>query len=47
VQAWALAAPNFGWRIVDVVEAGAPHVEYGTREGVVASRPVLSVTYAP
>jgi hypothetical protein len=47
VQAWTLAAPNFGWRIVDVVEPGAPHVEYGTREGGVADRPVLSVTYTP
>jgi hypothetical protein len=48
VQAWMLAAPNFGWRITDLVEATAPQVDWATRENSSTSdRPSLSVTYTP
>ena len=48
VQAWILVAPNFGWRIADVVEVTAPLVDWATREEPSSSlRPSLSVTYTP
>jgi hypothetical protein len=48
VQAWALAAPNFGWRIADIDEPTAPLVDWATHEEPSAGlRPSLSVTYTP
>jgi hypothetical protein len=48
VQAWLLGAANFGWRIMDLDEANAPQVLYGTRENASSSlRPKLDVTYGP
>jgi hypothetical protein len=48
VQAWKLAAANFGWRIMDTDEPDAPQVEWATRENASSgSRPKLEVTYSP
>jgi len=48
VQAWMLAAPNFGWRIADIDEPTAPLVDWATHEEPSAGlRPSLSVTYTP
>jgi hypothetical protein len=48
VQAWILAAPNFGWRIADIAELTAPLVDWATHEEPSTGlRPSLSVTYTP